>query len=142
MATIDKLWSLAAALRLTHEAVIKTLFVANELTVASIYAQEETRRQLELLRNFAPEQISSLVARRERNLEEARALRRTAIEQARTLSSGLHGSVLSLTSQGTLATSLRNQNLSGHDLLRLPGEETEHSCLFIPAASTSQAVAW
>jgi hypothetical protein len=50
---LDRLWAIASALHLCHEAANQALFIANEIPVARTYALASAKRSLELLQRVA-----------------------------------------------------------------------------------------
>lgn len=115
---LDRLWTLAAAIRLCQEASIQALFAADELEVAQRLGQFELERQIALLQSLSPDILSRLVSRSEKDLEAARGLRQKALGQARLLTDGIRGGVLALAGQVSIANTLRAEETTGIDYIR------------------------
>lgn len=115
---LDQLWTLAAAIRLCQEASIQALFAADELEVAQRFGQFELERQIALLQSLSPDILSRLVSRSEKDLDAARALRQTALGQARLLADGIRGGVLALAGQVSIANTLRAEDMTGMEYIR------------------------
>ena len=115
---LDRLWTLAAAIRLCQEASIQALFAADELEVAQRLGQFELERQIALLQSLSPDILSRLVSRSEKDLEAARGLRQKALGHARLLTDGIRGGVLALAGQVSIANSLRAEETTGIDYIR------------------------
>ena len=122
---LDRLWTLAAAIRLCQEASIQALFAADELEVAQRFGQFELERQITLLQSLSPDILSRLVSRSEKDLETARVLRQTALGQARLLTDGLRGGVLALAGQVSIANTLRAEEMTGIEYIRSVKAHTE-----------------
>lgn len=122
---LDRLWTLAAAIRLCQEASIQALFAADELEVAQRFGQFELERQITLLQSLSPDILSRLVSRGEKDLEVARVLRQTALSQARLLTDGIRGGVLALGGQVSIANTLRAEEMTGIDYIRSIKANTE-----------------
>lgn len=121
---LDRLWTLAAAIRLCQEASIQALFAADELEVAQRMGQVELERQMGLLQGLSPDILSRLVSRNEPDLETARSLRQTALGQARTLTDGIKGGVLAVAGQISIASTLRQEGITGIEYIRRIASET------------------
>ena len=115
---LDRLWTLAAAIRLCQEASIQALFAADELEVAQRMGQVELERQIALLQVLSPDILSRLVSRNEADIEAARSLRQTALGQARALADGIKGGVLAIAGQISIARTLREDGMAGIDYIR------------------------
>nr|WP_111301150.1 hypothetical protein [Paracoccus saliphilus] len=123
---LDRLWTLAAAIRLCQEAAIQALFAADELGVAEKYATLCLSEQMALLEGISPDALSRLVARGDP------ALRSQALEQARHLSEGIRGGVMALAGQISIAGTLRAEGTSGLTYLRQVREDESRPLLFLP----------
>lgn len=121
---LDRLWTLAAAIRLCQEASIQALFAADELEVAQRMGQFELERQIALLQVLSPDILSRLVSRGEPDPETTRNLRQTALGQARALTDGIKGGVLAIAGQISIASTLREEGMTGIDYVRRIGSET------------------
>lgn len=124
---LDRLWTLAAAIRLCQEAAIQALFAADELGVAEKYATLCLNEQMTLLETISPDALSRLVARGDP------ALRSQALDQARHLSDGIRGGVMALAGQISIAGMLRAEGTSGLGYLRQVREDESHPLLFLTA---------
>ena len=123
---LDRLWTLAAAIRLCQEAAIQALFAADELGVAETYATLCLNEQMALLETISPDALSRLVARGDP------AMRSQALDQARHLSDGIRGGVMALAGQISIAGTLQAEGTSGLDYLRQVREDESHPLLFLP----------
>ncbi|MBC7137230.1 MAG: hypothetical protein H5U17_00550 [Defluviimonas sp.] len=124
---LDRLWSLAAAIRLCQEAGIQALFAADELRAAEDYATLCLQEQMELLEMLSPDALARLVARGDG------ALRPKAVEQAQLLSDGIRGGVMALAGQISIAGTLRAEGTRGIDYMRQVRAEETRPLLFLPA---------
>jgi hypothetical protein len=115
---MDRLWALAAAIRLCQEAAIQALFAADELEVAEHTGRVEMERQLALMGAVSPDILSRMVSRGEQDPVTAFDTRKVALAQARILADGLKGGVQSLAGQVSTARALRSEGISGLQYLR------------------------
>lgn len=115
---LDRLWALAAAIRLCQEASIQALFAADELEVAEHLGQVEIDRQLVLMGAVSPDVLSRLISRGEQDPAVAFEKRKALLVQARVLGDGLKGGVQSLAGQVSTAMALRSEGISGLRYLR------------------------
>lgn len=136
LAQLDRLWTLAAAIRLCQEASIQALFSADELKVVQSLGQSELERQLALLKTLSPDSLSRLIARGETDPAKALDLRQEALGQARTLRDGIKGGVLGLAGQISIAQTLEQKGASGIDYMRDLRQPTEATLLFLEPAET------
>ena len=128
---LDRLWTLAAAMRLCQEASIQALFVADELRVAQQFGQVELVRQIELLQSISPDILSRMVSRSEKDPIAASKLRQVALAQARTLADGIKGGVLSLAGQVSISIALQDEGTGGHDYMRAVRTESSASLAYL-----------
>lgn len=124
---LERLWALAAAIRLCQEASLQALFIGNNLATAEINGLSLARGQLSLLDSVSPDQMARLVARHDP------ASHGKALEQSHRLSDGLRGGVESLVGQVSIARTLAATGTSGLAYLREARAEQEHELLFLPA---------
>ena len=129
--TLERLWTLAAAMRLCQEAAIQALFAADELGVARQYGQVELDRQIELLQSISPDILSRMVSRNEKDPVAASALRTSALSQATTLAKGIKGGVLALASQVSIAKALQDEGTRGIEYMRAVRAETSASLVYL-----------
>jgi hypothetical protein len=118
LVVLDRLWALAAAIRLCQEASLQALFAADDLEVAQRFGQTEIDRQLALMGAVSPETLSRLIGRGERDPVMAFEKRKAALVQARMLGDGLKGGVHSLAGQVSTAKALRSEGINGLQYLR------------------------
>lgn len=118
LAVIDRLWALAAAIRLCQEAAIQALFAADELGAAEHIGLLEMERQLALMRAVSPDVLSRMVSRGENDPLAAFDTRKAAFAQAMILANGLKGSVHSLAGQVSTARAIQSEGISGLQYLR------------------------
>lgn len=123
---LDRLWTLAAAIRLCQEAAVQALFAADELATAEEYAGRCLREQVALLEMLSPDTLVRLVARGNASL------RPLALEHARHLNDGLRGGVMALASQISIASTLRAEGIRGIAYLRQVREEEARPLVFLP----------
>ncbi|WP_417808790.1 hypothetical protein [Thioclava sp.] len=131
MAQLDRLWTLAAAIRVCQEAAMQALFAADELDVAQRLGQSELDRQLSLLEALSPDTLSRLVSRSTNDPEKSKVLRIEALTQARILTDGLKGGVLGLAGQVSIAQTLRLEGTSGIEYIRAVSAPTETPLLYL-----------
>ncbi len=115
---LDRLWTLAGAIRLCQNAAIEALFVANELRAAEKYGEVELDCQFKLLERCVPDELARLVGRAEQQLEEELELRRRALSQAHILRDGIKGGLRDLAGQISLAQALRDEGMKGSKFVR------------------------
>ena len=115
---MDRLWALAAAIRLCQEASIQALYAADELEVAEKVGVVELERQLALVRAFSPDMLSRMASRGEEDHSKEIEVRRSALVKARTLADGMKGGVQSLAGQISIARALRSEGISGLKYLK------------------------
>ncbi|WP_136684534.1 hypothetical protein [Falsirhodobacter xinxiangensis] len=120
---LDRLWTLAAAIRLCQEAGIQALFAADELKVAEDYADLCLQEHMTLLEILSPDALARLVARQ--HGQDARA-------QAQTLCDGIRGGVISLAGQISIASTLQGNGTRGIDYLR-QAREADQPIAFLAA---------
>lgn len=124
---IERLWALAGAIRLCHEASLQALFIGNNLATAEGNGLSLARGQLGLLEIVSPDQFARLVARHDPASQDK------ALEQSHLLSDGLRGGVESLVGQASIARTLAATGTSGLAYLSEAREEQERGVLFLPA---------
>ncbi len=123
---LDRLWTLAAAIRLCQEAAIQALFAADELATAEDYASRCMHDQMALLEMLSADSSVRLVSRGNS------CLRSTALAQAEHLSDGLKGGVMTLVGQISIANTVKAEGTRGIDYLRQLRVETKAPLLFLP----------
>ena len=132
-ADMDVLWSLAAAIRVCHEAGLRALFTIEELEAAKRLADRHAQRFLDLSQPLTPDVLARLSSQ---NVEDAIAYskaRRLALPQAEVLVLGLRNSVASISSQSELAQSLLTNQISGADYLKEIENEKNEPLIMLPA---------
>jgi len=135
---LDRLWTLAAAIRLCQESSMQALVSGNDLKVAEQIGRGEIDRQIGMMRVLSPDTLSRLVGRSERDTTKARELRVIALEQSRVLRDGIKGGVLALAGQISIAETLRRDGMSGTEYMRQLMEATDEPLLcLVPAAAAS-----
>ncbi len=123
---LERLWMLAAAIRLCNEASLQALFIGNNLATAESNGFSLVDGQIGLLDMVSPDQFARLVARHDP------AAHREALQQAHLLSDGLRGGVESLVGQISIARTLAATGTSGLAYLREACQERERELLFLP----------
>ncbi|WP_144039031.1 hypothetical protein [Gemmobacter megaterium] len=135
---LDRLWTLAAAIRLCQDSSMQALISGNDLKVAEQIGRGEIDRQIGMMRVLSPDTLSRLVSRSERDTTKARELRIIALEQSRVLRDGIKGGVLALAGQISIAETLRREGMSGTAYMRQIMEPTDEPLLcLVPAAAAS-----
>ncbi|WGT51463.1 hypothetical protein [Thioclava nitratireducens] len=135
MAQLDRMWTLAAGIRLCQEAAIQALFAADELEVAQKLGRSELERQMALLELLNPDAYSRLIGRSAGENEDAGTLRREALSQARLLTDGIKGGVLGLASQISIAETLQQDGISGIEYLQVASEADKSPLLCLTAGA-------
>lgn len=115
---MDMLWSLAAAIRLCHEAGLRALLMIDELQAAKELASRRANRFLNLSQALSPDALSRLYAQREDGVEAFARSRKAALPHAEILVGGLRETVASVASQAELADVLLQRQISGADYFR------------------------
>lgn len=123
---IDRLWSLAAAIRLCQEASLQALFATNDLRTAEAHASRFLQDQLALAETVSPDALSRLVVR-------GGGARDPALTQTAQLAQGLRGGVMTLAGQGSIARSLQAQSANGLAYLHALRDEPTRPLTFLPA---------
>lgn len=124
---LERLWTLAAAIRLCHEASLQALFMGNNLGTAETNGLSLAEGQITLLEMVSPDALARLVARHDPTSHTK------ALEQAHLLSDGLRGWVESLVGQASIARTLMATGTSGLTYLREARDEKARELLFLPA---------
>jgi hypothetical protein len=130
---MDMLWSLAAAIRLCHEAGLCALMSIDEVQAAGELASRRSSRFLNLSQGLSPDALSRLFAQREESLEAFANARLVALPHAEILVGGLRETVASIGSQAELSSVLLEQQISGADYLRELEEEKDACLLALPS---------
>lgn len=123
---IDRLWSLAAAIRLCQEASLQALFATNDLRTAEAHATRFLQDQMALAEAVSPDALSRLAVR-------GGAARDLSLAQTAQLAQGLRGGVMTLAGQGSIARVLQAQGVEGIGYLRELREEHSRPLAFLPA---------
>lgn len=130
---MDMLWSLAAAIRLCHEAGLRALLTIDELQAAKELASRRANRFLNLSQALSPDALSRLYAQREDGVEAFARSRKVALPHAEILVGGLRETVASVASQAELADALSMRQISGADYFKELEEETDACLLALPS---------
>jgi hypothetical protein len=131
-ADLEMLWSLAAAIRLCHEAEMQALFTVDELATAQELSARQASRFFDLSQPLSPDALARLCASGATSAEEATAARRAALPQAEHLVRGLRDSVASIGSQSALAAQLLAKGITGPQYLDEVAEEKTEPLLYLP----------
>ena len=123
---LERLWALAAAIRLCHEASLQALFIGNNLATVESNGLSLAEGHIALLEMVSPDALARLVARHDPTFHTK------ALEQAHLLSDGLRGGVESLVGQISIARTLAATGTSGLAYLREACQERERELLFLP----------
>jgi hypothetical protein len=117
-ADMDMLWSLAAAIRLCHEAGSRALYRIDELEAAKQLAERRAQRFLDLSQNLTPDALARLCAQNASDSTDYIRTRQLALPQSEALVRGLHDCVASIGSQSELASKLIASKIAGSDYIR------------------------
>ncbi|MFZ1727766.1 MAG: hypothetical protein WBO29_15295 [Albidovulum sp.] len=131
-ADMDMLWSLAAAIRLCHEAGLRALYSIDELEAARQLAERRSQRFLNLSQTLAPDSLARLCGQGEPDSTSYADARQKALPQAKVLVQGLRDSVASISSQGELARTLISSGISGPVYLGEITDEQEVPLMLLP----------
>jgi len=131
-ADLDMLWSLAAAIRLCHEAGSRALYSIDELEAARRLAELRAQRFLNLSQSLSPDALARLCAQSTQDSLSYAEARRLALPQAEVLMQGLRDSVTSISAQAELAQSLIAQQISGPAYLADVADERDVPLLVLP----------
>lgn len=131
-ADMDMLWSLAAAIRLCHEAGLRALYSIDELEAARQLAERRAQRFLNLSETLTPDALARLCAQGALDATGYAEARRLALPQAEVLVQGLRESVESISSQSELAGTLIAKGISGPAYLEEVAGEKEEPLLILP----------
>ena len=129
---MDLLWSLAAAIRLCHEAGLRALYTIDELEAAKQLAEKRAQRFLNLSQTLTPDALSRLCGQSAQDPISYSEARRLALPQAEVLVQGLRDSVASISSQSELARSLIANQISGPAYLESIEDEKDEPLLMLP----------
>lgn len=132
-ADLDLLWSLAAAIRLCHEAGLRALFTIDELEAAKQLAERRAQRFLDLSQSLTPDALARLCSQGAPDTISYAEARRLALPQAEVLVQGLRDSVAAISSQSELAQNLIKNQISGPAYLKDLESEKEEPLLILPA---------
>lgn len=131
-ADMDLLWSLAAAIRLCHEAGLRALYSIDELEAAKQLAERRAERFLNLGQTLTPDTLARLCAQGAKDSTSYAEARRLALPQAEALVQGLRNSVASISSQSELAQELIERQHSGTAYLDEIANERNEPLLILP----------
>lgn len=131
-ADMEMLWSLAAAIRLCHEAGFRALYSIDELGAAKQLAERRAQRFLNLSQTLTPDALARLCAQSSLDFATYTEARQLALPQAEVLVQGLRDSVASISSQSELAQNLITNQISGPAYLREIADDTDEPLLILP----------
>lgn len=129
---MDLLWSLAAAIRLCHEAGLRALYSIDELEAAKQLAERRAQRFLNLSQSLTPDALARLIGQSAQDSVSYTEARRSALPQAEVLVQGLRDSVTSISSQSELAQTLIACQISGPAYLDEIANEKDEPLLILP----------
>jgi hypothetical protein len=132
-ADMDLLWSLAAAIRLCHEAGLRALYAIDEMEAAKRLAERRAQRFLNLSQALTPDALARLCAQGAQNSIAYAEARRSALPQAEVLVQGLRDSVTTISSQSELTQNLIINQFSGPAYLEDIENERDEPLLILPA---------
>lgn len=130
---MDMLWSLAAAIRLCHEAGLRALYSVDELEAARQLADRRAAQFLGLGQDLTPDTLARLCGQSAKDPVTYAEARRMALPQAEMLVQGLRDSVASIASQSELAQGLIGRQISGPAYLAEVVAEKEAPLLMLSA---------
>lgn len=133
-ADLDILWSIAAAIRLCHEAGSRALFQIDELAAAAALTERQAQRFLDLSRPLSVDGLSRRMAAESVTATEFSAARQKAVPAAKTLVRGLRESVAAIISQSALATDLAARQISGPAYLENVQQMNDVPLVYMPVA--------
>ena len=131
-ADMDLLWSLAAAIRLCHEAGLRALYTIDELEAAKQLAERRAQRFLNLGQALTPDALARLCGQTAQDSKSYAEARRLALPQAEVLVQGLRDSVAAISSQSELAQHLITNQISGPAYLEDIANKKEEPLLILP----------
>ena len=134
-ADLELLWSLAAAIRICHEAGLRALFTIDELEAAGGLAADRAAASLRLGQALSPDALARLCAQGETDTVKFAKLRRAALPQAEVLVKGMRDAAASIGSQAELARHLHANKISGPAYLAETEVEQEAPLLLLPASN-------
>lgn len=134
-ADLELLWSLAAAIRICHEAGLRALFTIDELEAAGKIAEDRAAAFLQLGQSLSPDTLARLCAQGEVDPVKFSDLRRVALPQAETLVKGMRDTVALIGSQAELARHLLANQISGPAYLAETVVEQTLPLLLLPASN-------
>lgn len=132
-ADMELLWSLAAAIRLCHEAGLRALYAIDELEAAKQLAERRAQRFFNLGQALTPDALARLCVQSTRDPFTYAEARRLALPQAEVLVQGLRDSVAAISSQSELAHTLIANQISGPAYLADIQDEKTEPLLALPA---------
>lgn len=135
-ADLEMLWSLAAAIRICHEAGLRALFSIDELEAAGRLAERRATASLQLGQALSPDTLARLCAQGEADPLKYVGLRRSALPQAEALVKGMRDTVASIGSQAELARHLLANQIPGPVYLAETAGERETPLLLLPASNS------
>lgn len=131
-ADMDMLWSLAAAIRLCHEAGLRALYSIDELEAAKQLAERRAQRFLNLSQSLSPDALARLCAQSALDSPAYTGERQLALPHAEVFVYGLRDSVASISSQSEMAQHLIANQITGPAFLEEIAHETDESLLLLP----------
>lgn len=137
-ADLDALWSVAAAIRLCHEAGSRALFQIDELDAASGLTARQAQRYLDLSRPLSPDGLARRIAAESATASEFAAARTAATPAATTLVRGLREAAAAIISQSALAADLSARRISGPAYLDSVQQMADVPLVYLPAAGQGQ----
>lgn len=123
---LERLWTLAAAIRLCQEASLQALFIGGDLKTVEANGLALAKGQIALLDMISPDAVSKLVARHDPTQ------RAVALERARLINEGLRGGVMAVMGQVSIARVLDANGTRGIDFLREARQEKRQPLLYLP----------
>lgn len=130
---MELLWSIAAAIRLCHEAGLRALFVIDEVAAAERLAGRQAKRFMDLSQALTPDALARLASRAAKDPAEASILRRAALPRAEALVTALRETVASVASQADLAALVNQKGIAGPAYLAAVEAEDTEALLYLPA---------
>lgn len=131
LADLDMLWSLAAAIRLCHEAGNRALYAIDELQAAGELSERRAARFLSISNGLSPDTLARLCSQGAKDAPAYAAARQQALPQAEALIHGLRESVATIGSQAELSATLVAKGISGPAYLAEVADEKEAPLLLL-----------
>jgi hypothetical protein len=129
---IEVLWSLAAAIRLCHEAGLRALFSIDELDAARHLAERRAASYMSLSQGLSPDAIARVLAHGSADYNAYAEARAAALPKVEVFVNGMRDSVTAIATQAELASHLISMGASGPAYLAELEDEKTQPLLLLP----------